>query len=104
MPITLSNNQILSIIGGTITVGLLPAVLWAMGTSADVANLEVEKEYIEEDFSEMKDNIKETNSMVQQNRESIIKLENDTKHIRKQNEEISKDIKKMMMQMEHNNE
>ena len=104
MPITLSNNQILSIIGGTITVGLLPAVLWAMGTSADVANLEVEKEYIEEDFSEMKDNIKETNNMVQQNRESIIKLENDTKHIRKQNEEISKDIKKMMMQMERNNE
>ncbi len=104
MPLTLSNNQILSIIGGTITVGLLPAVLWAMGTSADVANLEVEKEYIEEDFSEMKDDIKETNSMVQQNRESIIKLENDTKHIRKQNEEISKDIKKMMMQMERNNE
>lgn len=100
MSITLSSNQLLAVAGGLISLGLIPAGLWAMGTETNVEKLQIEHRYVQEDVEELKSSIKTTHSIIRENREAILILEQDSKVILRQNEGIGTDIKTIIKELE----
>ena len=101
MSITLTNNQLLAITGGIISLGLIPAGLWAMGTDIDVEKLQLEHKYVQEDVVELKSAVKTTHEIIRENREAILILERDAKAIRMQNEEIGNDVKTLIREIKN---
>tara|TARA_B100000085_G_scaffold201961_1_gene185478 strand:+ start:221 stop:535 length:315 start_codon:yes stop_codon:yes gene_type:complete len=101
MSITLTSNQLIAIAGGLISLGLVPAGLWAMGTDTDVEKLQLEHKYVQEDVIELKSAVKTTHEIIRENREAILILERDAKAIRMQNEEIGNDIKMLIQEIQN---